>query len=93
MLSKSSMINDLAERTGESKSACERMLNALVEQITEELKEGREITLHGVGKLQPVERAARNGRNPQDLSVIHIPAKKGVRFKLTKVLDDKLNGR
>lgn len=91
MLSKSSMIAEIAERTGNSKLACERIINALSDLMGEELKAGREVTLHGIGKFYPVQRAARKGRSPFDQSVIEIPAKAGVRYKLAKPLDERLN--
>lgn len=93
MLSKTTMIIELAERSGESKSSCERMLEALSAVMTEELKGTGEVSLYGIGRFQAVERAARTGRDPRTCSPLQIPAKTGVKFKAAKALADKLNSK
>lgn len=49
---------------------------------------GDEVTLHGLGKLKPVARPARTGRNPATGEEIDIPAKTAVKFTAAKALKD-----
>ena len=52
------------------------------------LMDGKEVTLHGIGKLKPVAKPARKGRNPATGKEIEIPAKTGVKFSAAKALKD-----
>lgn len=49
---------------------------------------GNEVTLHGLGKLKPVAKPARTGRNPATGKGIDIPAKTAVKFTAAKALKD-----
>jgi len=90
MLSKTSVISEIAGNTGESRAAVERVLDALAELAASELQEGRVVSLPGIGRLEPVERKARMGRHPQTLEPMQIPAKTGIKFKPAKPLQDSL---
>jgi len=66
------------------------VLDALGAIAQEEIPNGRDIPLPGIGKLKLVERAARTGRNPQTGEAIEIPAKKAVKFAPAKSLKEAL---
>jgi DNA-binding protein HU-beta len=59
--------------------------------IADQLENGAEITLPGIGKLKVTERPARTGRNPSTGAAIEIAAKKVVKFVPAKVLSDSIN--
>lgn len=90
-MNKAELIAALSERTGASKKAAETSLNALVEVITEELKNDGKIQLVGFGTFEVRKRAARKGRNPQTKEEIKIPASKAPVFKAGKALKDIVN--
>ncbi len=52
------------------------------------LAKGDEVILHGLGKLKPVAKPARTGRNPSTGEEIEIPAKTAVKFVAAKALKD-----
>lgn len=52
------------------------------------LLQGNEVTIHGIGKLKPVAKPARKGRNPATGEEIEIPAKTAVKFTAAKALKD-----
>lgn len=52
------------------------------------LSQGNEVTLHGLGKLKPVAKAARTGRSPASGEKIDIPARTAVKFTAAKALKD-----
>ena len=64
----------------------EHVLRALAIVIAQNLAEGEAFTLPGVGILKPVQRAARQDRNPQTGEALTIPAKTEIRFKPLKAL-------
>lgn len=90
-MNKSELVAALAEKTGATKKSAETSLNALVEVITDELKNDGKIQLVGFGTFEVRKRAARKGRNPQTKEEIKIPASKAPVFKAGKALKDTVN--
>lgn len=74
-----------------SKSHVAAVLERLGEVATRGLKQGFDVSLPGLGKLKPAERAARTGRNPATGLPLEIPAKRLVKFSEAKALSDSLN--
>ena len=90
-MNKSELVAALAEKTEMTKKSAEASLNALVEIVTDELKNGGKIQLVGFGTFETRKRAARKGRNPQTKEEIKIPASKAPVFKAGKALKDLVN--
>jgi DNA-binding protein HU-beta len=71
-----------------SKKQAEGILNDVVTQITQHLKNGERIRIVGLGILQVRKRAARMGRNPATGEAIEIKASKKVAFRAAKELKE-----
>lgn len=90
-MNKAELAQALAEKLSISKREGEDMLNAFVELVTSNLKNGEEVVLTGFGAFSAKMRAARTGVNPQNPSEkIQIPAVKVPKFKAGKALKDAL---
>jgi len=85
-LTKSKIIEHIAENNGLTKKAAADILTCLAELSYKEAKNG--FTLPGIGKLVLVDRKARTGRNPQTGEAIQIPAKKVLKFRVAKACKD-----
>jgi DNA-binding protein HU-beta len=90
-MTKTELIEALAQDTGLSRKDCEAVFNAYVKATKEALQKGDEIKLVGFGTFKVAERAARTGRNPQNGEKIQIKAAKVPSFKAGKELKDALN--
>ena len=77
--------------TFKTKVEAETNLNVFMELIGELLTSGKEVNFTGWGKFKVVQREERNGRNPQTGEEITISAKKLIKFKPGKKLDEKVN--
>ena len=64
-----------------SKAAAERSTEAVLEAIKKGVKMDENVQLIGFGTFSVIERAARDGINPQTREKIHIKASKAVKFK------------
>jgi DNA-binding protein HU-beta len=89
-MTKSQILNHIAESAEVSKKTAQQMLEALTSLAYKEAKKG--FTLPGLGKLVLVNRKARTGRNPMTGEAIKIPAKKVVKFRIAKAAKDSILG-
>jgi DNA-binding protein HU-beta len=90
-VNKSELIDAVAAAADISKAAAGRALDAMVDSVTDALKEGDQVVLVGFGTFSVKDRAARTGRNPQTGEPIEIAAAKVPSFKAGKALKDAVN--
>jgi len=79
-MTKKELVSEIAKRAGLRKADARKALDAMMEAVEAELKEGREVRLVGFGTWKVVERAERKGVNPRTREKITIPARKVVKF-------------
>lgn len=89
-MNKKQLIAAMAEKAGMTLTDAGKALNAFVDSINCALKEGDSVQLPGFGSLQVKDRASREGINPASGQKIVIPAKKVVKFKAGKALDESI---
>lgn len=92
-MNKTELVDAMASQTGLSKKDTEKFLKSFEETVVKELKKGGKVQLVGFGTFDVADRAAREGRNPQDGSPIKIPASKAPRFKVGKGFKDAINAK
>lgn len=80
-MNKTEFINAVAEKSGLSKVDAKKAVEAFVETVSSELKEGGKVALLGFGSFSVAEKYARKGVNPKTKQPIEIPARKSVKFK------------
>jgi DNA-binding protein HU-beta len=89
-MTKSQIITKLAEENDMTKKDVSQFLDSLVDLAYKEAKRG--FTIPGLGKLVLVNRKARMGRNPATGETIRIPAKKVLKFRISKQAKDAVLG-
>ena len=89
-MKKNELIEAMVKKTGVTKAATEKTLNAFVETVIEALKEGDRVQLSGFGTFEVRERAERKGRNPFTGEEMNIAATKSPAFKAGKRFKDAL---
>ena len=90
-MNKAELVDAIAKDTGLSKKDSEGALKSIIENISDELAKGNEVSLIGFGTFGVGKRAARTGRNPKTGETIKIAASKTPKFKAGKALKDKIN--
>ncbi len=85
-LTKSQIAAEIAEAAEIPKKTAVLILDHLAQMAYKQAKNS--FTIPGIGKLLVVNRKARMGRNPQTGEAIKIPAKKQVKFRLSKACKD-----
>ena len=87
-MTRTELIEGLAERAGTDKKQSKAFLEALTALIEDTIRAGGEVPMKGLGKFKVQNRKARVGRNPLTGAEIQIPAKTVVKFTLSKALKD-----
>ncbi|MSP64102.1 MAG: HU family DNA-binding protein [Ignavibacteria bacterium] len=90
-MSKSAVINHFATKFDMKKRAVAAFFEELSELAYREAP--NQFSLPGLGKIVLVQRNARMGRNPKTGESISIPAKKVVKFKVSKVAKEAILSR
>lgn len=90
-MNKAELIDQMAASADISKASATRALDAMLDAVTDSLKQSEQVVLVGFGTFSVKERAARTGRNPQTGAPIQISAARIPAFKPGKALKDALN--
>ena len=69
----------------------EKILNIIIFEIIEALHRNEAVEIRGFGRFKTIMRKARIGRNPKNSKVVQIPAKKAIKWKMSKILFKRLN--
>ncbi|MFH1849868.1 MAG: HU family DNA-binding protein [archaeon] len=82
-MNKQQLVGAIAKDTKQSKAASEAALNSVLGNILKASKK-ESVQLVGFGTFRTIKTKARNGINPQTKKPIKIPAKKVIKFKVSK---------
>lgn len=89
-MTKKEFVELYAEKGGFTKKEAERAVALFLATVEDTLLKGDSITFVGWGKWEVKERATREVRNPQTKERMTIPGKKVVKFKVGKLLADRV---
>ena len=90
-MTKTDLVVGIAEKLKESKKTVAAIVEEVFNSIEGALAKGEKCTFVGFGVFEVKDRAAREGRNPQDpAKVVKIPAKKVPVFRAGKDLKEKV---
>jgi len=89
-MNKTELVAVVAEKTGLTKKVSDEAVTAAIDAVVAALAAGDKVQIVGFGGFEVKERAAREGRNPQNGEKIEIAASKSISFKAGKALKDSL---
>ena len=69
----------------------EKIVEIIISEMVEALCRDEAVEIRGWGRIKTVLRKASNGRNPKSSETIQIQEKKAIRWKMSKILYNKLN--
>lgn len=90
-MTKTDLVNYMAEATGLTKADAARALDAAIDGITEGLKTERKVTLTGFATFTAKDRPAKVGRNPRTGEPVNIAARVAPTIKAGSKLKEALN--
>ena len=91
-VTKKELVNRIAEKTGVTKVVCKDIIQSFLDSIIEELADGNRLEFREFGVFESKERAARRAQNPRTLEKVDVPAKRIVKFKVGRLMRQKVSG-
>jgi DNA-binding protein HU-beta len=89
-VNRAELVTAVAEKSGQSKSAVEDVLGVLGDVVGDAVLAGDKVTLPGLLTAEKVDRAERQGRNPQTGESMTIAASSGVKLSAVTALKNKV---
>ncbi|MEZ3421338.1 MAG: HU family DNA-binding protein [Eubacterium sp.] len=87
-MNKTELVAAVATKAELSKKDADAAVKAVIDAVTEALKDGEKVALVGFGTFEVKTRAARTGKNPRTGEIINIPESKVPSFKAGSALKD-----
>ena len=89
-MNKTDLINKTAEITGTSKKDAGTVINTVIDIISTELKEGREVSISKFGTFKSVHKDESVARNPKTGEKVVVPAKNVPKFTFAENIKESL---
>ena len=80
----SDIAREVARRTSVGQGLSKDIVEIVFDTIVHELAEGHEVRINGFGRFEVTQQAARMGRNPRTGEAIAISAKRSVKLRLAR---------
>jgi integration host factor subunit beta len=91
-ITKKELIDRIAERTQAKRVTVKCIIQAFLNEITNELCEDNRLEFRDFGVFETRTRAARVAQNPKTLERVEVPAKRTVKFKMGRLMRENLSG-
>jgi len=91
-ITKKDLIDQIAETTNTKHSTVKTIVQCFLDEIIGELAKDNRLEFRDFGVFETRMRAAREAQNPKTLERVHIPAKRTVKFKMGRLMKQKLSG-
>ena len=92
-ITKKELVDRIAENTNIKRVVVKPVIQSFLDEIICELAKGNRLEFRDFGVFEVKERAARMAQNPKTLERVQVPAKKKVKFKMGRIVKEKLKGR
>jgi integration host factor subunit beta len=92
-VTKKELVDRIAEMTQTVHSTTKTIVQYFVAEIITELAKGNRLEFRDFGVFDVGTRAARTAQNPKTLERVQVPAKRAVKFKMGRLMKEKLNGQ
>ncbi len=89
-ITKKEMVDRIADLTRNKRVVVKEILQAFLDEIITELGRGNRLEFRDFGVFESKQRAARVAQNPKTLQRVHVPPKRTVKFKVGRLMKQKL---
>src|SRR5689334_25283490 len=89
---KKELIDRIAEETATKRVQVKRVVQQFLDEIVKELGNGNRLEFRDFGVFETKVRKARKAQNPKTLEPVEVPEKRTVKFKVGRLMKQKLAG-
>jgi nucleoid DNA-binding protein len=90
-ITKKELIDRIAKNTQAKRVIVKRIIQAFLDEMTAELCKDNRLEFRDFGVFETRTRAQRVAQNPKTLARVEVPAKKTVKFKIGRMMKDRLS--
>ena len=90
-ITKQELVNRITQIHQTRSGMTKKVIQAFLDEIIDELAKGNRLEFREFGVFETKTRAAREAQNPKTLEKVHVPAKRAVKFKMGRLMKQKLN--
>ena len=91
-ITKKALIDRIAEQTANKRVVVKRIIQTFLDEIIDELGSGNRLEFRDFGVFESKNRAARVAQNPKTLERVTVPPKRTVKFKVGRLMKQRLQG-
>jgi len=92
-ITKREIIDRIAESTQAKRVLVKATVQNFFDEVVSELAKGNRLEFRGFGVFEVKEQATRTAQNPKTLEKIQVPSRRRVKFKMGRVMREKLNAK
>ena len=92
-ITKKEVIDRIAENTNTRRAVVKPVIQSFLDEIIEELAKNNRLEFRDFGVFETKMRAARRAQNPKTMEQVSVPAKRSVKFKMGRLMKQKMNTR
>ena len=89
-ITKKELIDRIAENTQAKRVVVNRIIQSFLDEVIDELAAENRLEFRDFGVFETRTRAARVAQNPKTLQRVQVPAKRTVKFKMGRLMKQKL---
>ena len=89
-ITKKELIDRIAEQTQAKRVVVKRIVQSFLDEVVNELSKSNRLEFRDFGVFEIRTRAARIAQNPKTLERVHVAAKRAVKFKMGRLMKEKL---
>jgi integration host factor subunit beta len=91
-ITKKELIDRIAEGTQAKRVVVKRIIQSFLDEVITELANNNRLEFRDFGVFETRTRAARVAQNPKTLERVKVPSKRTVKFKMGRLMKEKLAG-
>jgi integration host factor subunit beta len=89
-VTKKELIDLIAEQTQAKRVLVKKVIQTFLDEVVDQLAQDNRLEFRDFGVFETRTRAARVAQNPKTLERVNVPAKKTVKFKMGRLMREKL---
>ena len=91
-VTKKELVARISEQTGQTKVVTKEILQRFLDEIIAELAKGNRLEFREFGVFELKARPPRRAQNPRTLEKVDVPAKRVVKFKVGRLMKQRVAG-